>query len=148
MARMPYCVASACCSSILTLPIFILPLYSSASSSSKGAIILHGPHHSAQKSIKTGVVDCNACCAKFSCVKVTIKGEAIKCRWQKVAEKLLVYRAVQNQHHPNGRADGGKRGDAGGDGKTNVQCADGGRGDNHGRGTGHSRRRSGARGNG
>lgn len=38
--------------SVLTA--FSLPLYSSANSSTKGAIIRHGPHHGAQKSTSTG----------------------------------------------------------------------------------------------
>ena len=41
-------------SSILSLPITTFPSYSSARSVNMGAIILHGPHHSAQKSTNTG----------------------------------------------------------------------------------------------
>src|SRR5438034_1044618 len=74
---MPYSAANACCSSILTLPILARPSNSSASSSSTGAIILHGPHHSAQKSTSTGAADWRTCSAKFSCVRFRIKGEAI-----------------------------------------------------------------------
>src|SRR4029434_9375306 len=44
-------------SSTLSLAMVILPLCSSAISSSTGLIILHGPHHSAQKSTSTGVLD-------------------------------------------------------------------------------------------
>ena len=44
-------------SSTLTLTIFIFSPYSSESSSNDGPIILHGPHHSAQKSTTTGVLD-------------------------------------------------------------------------------------------
>ncbi|CSA77869.1 Uncharacterised protein [Vibrio cholerae] len=40
--------------SIFSLPIVSLPAYSSATSSRIGAIILQGPHHSAQKSTRTG----------------------------------------------------------------------------------------------
>ncbi len=50
---------------MLTLPIFTLPSYSAASSSSTGAIILQGPHHSAQKSTTTGVVDFKTSCGKI-----------------------------------------------------------------------------------
>src|SRR5205085_10934682 len=42
-------------SSTLSLPMVILPSCSLAISSSTGAIILQGPHHSAQKSTRTGV---------------------------------------------------------------------------------------------
>src|SRR6266540_6909670 len=44
-------------SSTLSLAMVTLPLCSSAISSSTGEIILHGPHHSAQKSTSTGVLD-------------------------------------------------------------------------------------------
>src|SRR5215218_2823821 len=44
-------------SSTLSLAMVSLPLCSSAISSSSGLIILHGPHHSAQKSTSTGVLD-------------------------------------------------------------------------------------------
>src|SRR3954447_24453117 len=44
-------------SSTLSLPTRNLPAESSAISSSTGAIILHGPHHSAQKSTRTGSLD-------------------------------------------------------------------------------------------
>src|SRR5581483_12511745 len=43
-------------SSTFSLAIRILPAYSVAISSRTGAIILHGPHHSAQKSTSTGSV--------------------------------------------------------------------------------------------
>src|SRR5450631_2572013 len=64
---------------MLTLPILTLPSYSSASSSSTGAIILHGPHHSAQKSTSTGVADWRTSLSKLSCVSAEINGEAIGC---------------------------------------------------------------------
>src|SRR5688500_12816161 len=41
-------------SSTFSLPTFTFPACSVAISSSTGAIILHGPHHSAQKSTMTG----------------------------------------------------------------------------------------------
>src|SRR5512132_606 len=44
-------------SSTLSLAMVSLPLCSSAISSSSGLIILQGPHHSAQKSTSTGVLD-------------------------------------------------------------------------------------------
>mmetsp|Transcript_34871 Transcript_34871/g.75476 ORF Transcript_34871/g.75476 Transcript_34871/m.75476 type:complete len:210 (-) Transcript_34871:144-773(-) len=52
--RIPYSVATAGDSSVFNLTAFSLPLYSSASSSTSGAIIRQGPHQGAQKSTKTG----------------------------------------------------------------------------------------------
>ena len=54
---MPKRPASAGFSSTLTLAILIRPACSFAISSNTGASILHGPHHSAQKSTSTGCVD-------------------------------------------------------------------------------------------
>ena len=54
-----------------------LPEYSSASSSRTGAIILQGPHHSAQKSTSTGVVDFRTCWAKLSLVRMMILLDAM-----------------------------------------------------------------------
>src|SRR5208337_3193266 len=54
---MPYRAARAGLVSTLTLATFTWPACSVAISSSKGAIILHGPHHSAQKSTRTGWLD-------------------------------------------------------------------------------------------
>src|SRR5262249_38169094 len=51
---MPYLAAVAGFSSTLSFTIFTLPFIEPAISSSAGAIILHGPHHSAQKSTTTG----------------------------------------------------------------------------------------------
>ena len=51
---MPYLGGNWVFSSTLTLAIVIRPSYSSAISSRIGAKALHGPHHSAQKSTKTG----------------------------------------------------------------------------------------------
>src|SRR5213594_843682 len=56
---MPYFVAVCGFSSTLSLTIFTLPLSVPAISSSAGAIIRHGPHHSAQKSTTTGPVAFN-----------------------------------------------------------------------------------------
>src|ERR1700733_9564672 len=55
----PYCWASCCSWSTLTLTILTLSGSSLATSSSKGAIILQGPHHSAQKSTMTSLSACN-----------------------------------------------------------------------------------------
>src|SRR5699024_10654499 len=49
-----------------------LPSYSPASSSSTGATILHGPHHSAQKSTRTGPEADNTSCWKLSSLTFTI----------------------------------------------------------------------------
>src|SRR5271163_4424579 len=54
---MPNFWASCCSRSTLTLTILTLPGISLAISSSKGAIILQGPHHSAQKSAMTSLSD-------------------------------------------------------------------------------------------
>src|SRR5579875_358897 len=52
--RTPYFVGASGFSSILTLATVNCPALSAARSSRNGAIILHGPHHSAQKSTNTG----------------------------------------------------------------------------------------------
>merc|ERR1719398_197332 len=54
MLLMPYSVATAGLSSVLSLTALSFPLYSSASSSTSGAIIRQGPHQGAQKSTRTG----------------------------------------------------------------------------------------------
>ncbi|NDE13194.1 MAG: hypothetical protein EBZ99_06190, partial [Actinobacteria bacterium] len=51
----PYFIAIGPSSSVLSFTIFILPAYSLEISSNIGATALHGPHHSAQKSTRTGV---------------------------------------------------------------------------------------------
>jgi len=53
----PYLVAVAGFSSTLSLRILTLPFMAPAISSSAGAIIRQGPHHSAQKSTTTGSAD-------------------------------------------------------------------------------------------
>ncbi len=55
--RTPNWAASSGFSSMLSLATFTLPSNCTASSSRAGAIILHGPHHSAQKSTTTGSAD-------------------------------------------------------------------------------------------
>ncbi len=62
---------------MLTFPIFSLPSYSPAISSSIGAIILHGPHHSAQKSTRTGVGELITSSVKLVPVKTTTLATAI-----------------------------------------------------------------------
>src|SRR5690625_4406785 len=52
--RIPYLTETSGLWSTFTFPIFAFPSYSPASSSTMGPIIRHGPHHSAQKSTRTG----------------------------------------------------------------------------------------------
>src|SRR6266852_2881718 len=59
MDWMPYFAAVCGFSSTLSLTIFTLPSSDPAISSSAGAIIRQGPHHSAQKSTTTGLVAFN-----------------------------------------------------------------------------------------
>src|ERR1700744_141752 len=54
MPRTPYLVGTCGFSSMFSLAMVILSPSSAASSSSAGAIIRQGPHHSAQKSTSTG----------------------------------------------------------------------------------------------
>src|SRR5258708_35552108 len=59
------------------LPIFTLPAYSVASSSTIGAMARHGPHQAAQKSNSTGVSDFRTSWSKFESVTSTIPFPAI-----------------------------------------------------------------------
>src|SRR6202044_309840 len=61
-------------SSMLSLAIRILSLYWSAISSRMGAIILQGPHHSAQKSSNTGLSDFNTSLSNVASLVWTILG--------------------------------------------------------------------------
>src|SRR2546421_10712022 len=58
MARMLYLRERLWFSSTLTFATLIVPAFSRAISSRSGAIILQGPHHSAQKSTITGLSCC------------------------------------------------------------------------------------------
>src|SRR5215216_4339073 len=51
---------------MLSFTTFSLPFISVAISSSAGAIMRHGPHHSAQKSTTTGLVDFSTSASKFA----------------------------------------------------------------------------------
>src|SRR5690606_12533028 len=62
-------------SSASSLATFSLPSYSVASSSTIGAIILHGPHHSAQKSTSTSSLASSTSDSNVS--SVTANGFAI-----------------------------------------------------------------------
>src|ERR1700743_1449619 len=57
MPRTPYFVGTCGFSSMLILAMVILPSSSADNSSSAGAIMRHGPHHSAQKSTSTGFLE-------------------------------------------------------------------------------------------
>src|SRR6476661_8287551 len=63
---MPYFDATPGFSSTLSFTILTLSPMAPAISSSAGAIILHGPHHSAQKSTTTGLVDLSTSVSKFA----------------------------------------------------------------------------------
>jgi hypothetical protein len=65
MPRIPYFVGVFALSSIFILTTLTCPANSAESSSIKGDIILHGPHHSAQKSTTTGWVDFKTSASKF-----------------------------------------------------------------------------------
>src|SRR5579883_2109246 len=65
MPRTPYFIGVCGFSSMLILATVTLPFMSVASSSRKGAIILQGPHHSAQKSTSTGPEDFSTSCSKL-----------------------------------------------------------------------------------
>src|SRR5262245_29655173 len=56
-------------SSTLSLPTVTLPAYSVASAPTVGARRLQGPHHSAQKSTRTGAPDCSTSASKLLSVK-------------------------------------------------------------------------------
>lgn len=68
MDRTLYLTARSRASSTLTLTIFACPSISLESWSSIGPIILHGPHHSAQKSTRTGWSESNTSTWKLASV--------------------------------------------------------------------------------
>src|SRR3954466_8803073 len=70
--RMPSLPAIAGFSSILSLATLILPCISVAISSSDGAIIRQGPHHSAQKSTTTGSLDFNSALSNVESVTFAV----------------------------------------------------------------------------
>src|ERR1700722_1600472 len=53
---------------MLILPILTEPAFSAANSSTTGVINRQGPHHGAQKSTSTGLLDCSTSSRKFSSV--------------------------------------------------------------------------------
>src|SRR3954465_269036 len=68
----PYRATISGCSSPLILATVRRSPYSASISSRIGAIILHGGHHSAQKSTSTGLSPWSTCSSKFSLVSVII----------------------------------------------------------------------------
>src|SRR5210317_526179 len=72
MPRTPSCDAICCCESTSTLTTLIWPSMSVDSSSRTGPIILHGPHHSAQKSTTTGTSDLMTSASKVASVTATV----------------------------------------------------------------------------
>src|SRR3984885_10648212 len=72
---MPYFAATPGFSSTLSLTILTLPLSDLEISSSAGAIILQGPHHSAQKSTTTGSVAFSTSCSNVASVVLSTIGK-------------------------------------------------------------------------
>src|SRR3954464_10305542 len=70
MPRIWYSSGTFGFSSMFILPTVILPAYSLASAPTGGPSRLHGPHHSAQKSTRTGGADFSTLVSKFPSVKV------------------------------------------------------------------------------
>src|SRR5438067_828483 len=68
MLTTSYFLVKSAFSSTFTLPTLIFPAYSLEISSTIGDKILHGPHQTAQKSIKTGWFDFNTSWSKFASV--------------------------------------------------------------------------------
>ena len=63
---MPYFAAISLLESTSILQTFICSEYSEATSSTVGPSCLHGPHHSAQKSTRTGLSEDKTYDSKFS----------------------------------------------------------------------------------
>src|SRR5690606_20618725 len=113
-----YFSAVARFSSTLTLAIFTLPAYSSASSSRAGAIILQGPHQGAQKSTSTGSEDCSTLASKSASVawktctltKRRLKGLGGPERAAAVMDGKLGGFAARIKGHPSGSPDPGTPG--------------------------------------
>src|SRR5690348_7263046 len=85
---------------MLTLPILILPSYSVASSSRIGDTILHGPHHSAQKSTSTGWPDLVTSVSKFVAVRFKIFATAIILFPENIAAKWIYFKVKRNSRLP------------------------------------------------
>src|SRR5271166_349522 len=68
-----YCAARFGLSSVSSLTTLRRPLYCSATLSTIGAIILHGPHQSAQKSTSTGSLDLRTSASKVAWLTATLE---------------------------------------------------------------------------
>src|SRR5579871_6960501 len=77
--RTPYLAGVCGLSSTLIFTNLTLPSYSLASSSIEGAMALHGPHHGAQKSIRTGLSDFKTSLSKLESVTWRTLSFAIAC---------------------------------------------------------------------
>src|SRR5690348_10751746 len=86
MPRTPYFCGTWGFSSILILAIVTLPLNSPASSSSAGAIMRHGPHHSAQKSTTTGFLELRTSAWKDA--SETLIGDDMTVLWLRLSLNL------------------------------------------------------------
>src|SRR6516164_3690576 len=80
MAEMPYLTAISGASSVLSLPTLILPANWSAILSIVGASIRHGPHHTAQKSTRTGFSLLVTSFSQFAAVNSITLALAMPCR--------------------------------------------------------------------
>lgn len=78
MLRIPNFDAIFGQSSVLTLQQVSFPANSFASSSITGAIILHGPHHGAQNSTRTGLALCFTTLSQLSSVTTTTTYQSYK----------------------------------------------------------------------
>ena len=68
----PYLAAISLLESTSILQTFIVSDFSEATSATVGASCLHGPHHSAQKSTKTGISEFKTSLLKFSSSRISI----------------------------------------------------------------------------
>src|ERR1700704_1979551 len=95
-------------SSTLSLATESLPLFSFAMSSSTGAIILQGPHHSAQKSMTTGTSEPRTDSSKVASESVTMPSDT---GWNPFARREKCTRGYWNSDRrgaiPHGGSDDG-----------------------------------------
>src|SRR6185295_5987218 len=98
-------------SSTLSFAIWMRPACSLAMSSSTGAIILHGPHHSAQKSTSTGASAPPTPSSNVASVRVTIpsatcasfRGKTTLLGGYAITERLEVSLRLECSHAPGAR---------------------------------------------
>src|SRR6185437_9926795 len=91
MPRMPYFGGVCGFSSMLSLAIFTRSWYSLAISSRIGAIILQGPHHSAQKSRSTGFSDLRTSWAKVASLVCTMCGLLTRLNLRRMQSAKVVF---------------------------------------------------------